>query len=264
MAAKPKPLADQVMVLTGASSAVGLCTAQLAAQAGARLVLVARSSNVLESLVGLIGDHGGEAISLAADVSVREEVLAAAQAAVGRFGRIDTWINNAGVCIYGRLDEVTEADSRHLFDINFWGVVNGSLAALPHLLRGGGSLINVGSEVPEGAMALQGMYSSSKHAVRGFTSALRAEIEEAHHAAVSIALIEPVAADMALRHGAGHAAWAPGMPASVVDPMQVAEAILAAASEGARAVGLAQSGARTVRPGAAAMLPAARPSAKHA
>src|SRR5206468_8382654 len=106
-----------------------------------------------------------------------DQVERVAAAAIERFGRIDTWANVAGTTIYGRVDEVSEADSRRLFDINFWGMVNGSLAALPHLRRHGGALINVGSEGSELAIPLQGMYSASKHAVKGFTDALRIEVE---------------------------------------------------------------------------------------
>src|SRR5690606_20726043 len=160
----------------------GLCTALLAAERGARLVLVARSANTLSDLVAQIRGIGGEAIDVVADVGERDEVLAVAQAAIRQFGRIDTWINDAGVSIYGRLDEVSELDSRRLFDTNFWGVVNGSLVALPHLKARGGALINVGSEVSEAAMPLQGMYVASKHAVKGFTDALRIEIEKVDEA----------------------------------------------------------------------------------
>lgn len=210
MAANLLPLARQVIVLTGAANGIGLCTAQLAAQQGARLVLLARSTQVLDSLMTVIRSYGSQAIQVAADVAVREEVMAAAQAAIRHFGRIDTWINNAGLSIYGRLDEVTEADSRHLFDVNFWGVVNGSLAALPHLISSGGSLINVGADISQGPGPLQGMYASSKHAVKGFTDALRAEIQEADRARVAITLIQPAG----------------------LDPQEIAEAILGAAAEG--------------------------------
>ena len=210
MAANLLPLARQVIVLTGAANGIGLCTAQLAAQQGARLVLLARSTQVLDSLMTVIRSYGSQAIQVAADVSVREEVMAAAQAAIRHFGRIDTWINNAGLSIYGRLDEVSEADSRHLFDVNFWGVVNGSLAALPHLISSGGSLINVGADIAQGAGPLQGMYASSKHAVKGFTDALRAEIQESDRARVAITLIQPAG----------------------LDPQEIAEAILGAAAEG--------------------------------
>src|SRR5690606_14422054 len=123
MAVSLKPLNQQVIVITGASSGIGLCTALLAAERGARLVLVARSANTLSDLVAQIRGIGGEAIDVVADVGERDEVLAVAQAAIRQFGRIDTWINDAGVSIYGRLDEVSELDSRRLFDTNFWGVV---------------------------------------------------------------------------------------------------------------------------------------------
>lgn len=220
MAMKLRPLSQQVIVLTGACNAIGICTAGMAAALGCRLVLVARHAGVLDSLLEAIESAGGQALYVEADVAVRGQVLAAAEAAISRFGRIDTWINNAGVAIYGRLDEVGEAESRRLFDVNFWGAVNGSLAALPHLAAAGGSLINVGSEVPGDAAALQGMYSSSKHAVKAFTDALRVEIEEVDQAPVSITLVQPATADA-------------GPP---VDPMQVAEAILRAAAEGGRDV----------------------------
>ena len=213
MATRLKPLFEQVMVLTGACSGAGVCTAQMAARLGVRVVLLARAKEMLDSLAGMIASSGGQVMPMAADVRIRAEVEAAAQAAVERFGRIDTWINNAGVSIYGRLDQIRESDSRRLFDVNFWGVVNGSLAALPYLMTARGSLINVGSEVGDGPAPLQGMYSSSKYAVKGFTDALRLEVEQGD-GAVSVTLIQPPAADMALG----------------IDPLEMAESILAVAS----------------------------------
>src|SRR5665213_4001920 len=142
MTTSHKPLDQQVVVLTGASSGIGLCTARLAAERGAKLVLVARSDATLQALEKEITDAGGDVIHIVADVANRERMLFVAQEAVSRFGHFDTWINNAGVSIYGRLDEVSEADSRRLFDTNFWGIVNGSLAALPYLKAQGGALIN--------------------------------------------------------------------------------------------------------------------------
>jgi len=209
MPANLDPLARQVIVLTGASNGIGLCTAHLAAQRHARLVLVARNTQVLDSLLAVISSSGGRAIPVAADVAVREQAMAAARAAIEHFGRIDTWINNAGMSIYGRLDQVSEAASRHLFDVNFWGVVNGSLAALPYLVSAGGSLINVGADVSQGSGPLQGMYVSSKQAVKGFTDALRAEVQVSR-APVAITLIRP------------------GSP----NPLRIAQAILAAATKG--------------------------------
>ncbi|MET0982239.1 MAG: SDR family oxidoreductase, partial [Telluria sp.] len=172
-----------------------------------------------------------------ADVSNREQVEQVAREAMARFGRIDTWVNCAGSTIYGRLDEVSESDSRRLFDINFWGMVNGSLAALPHLHMTGGALINVGSEASELAIPLQGMYSASKHAVKGFTDALRIEIEHVDGAPVSITLIEPAAVDTPLpQHARNYLAHEPKLPAPQIDPHQVAEAILNAATTPVRNV----------------------------
>src|SRR5207248_1713190 len=100
-----------------------------------------------------------------------------ADTAVQRFGGFDTWVNDAGVAIWGKLEEVSDEDSRRLFDTNFWGTVYGSVIAARHLRPRGGALINLGSEVSEVAVPIQGMYAASKHAVKGFTDSLRMELE---------------------------------------------------------------------------------------
>lgn len=119
MAQSLKPLDQQVIVITGASSGIGLATAHAAASQGARLVLAARSGDTLEQVVAELAADGCQAISVAADVSDREQVAHIAQQAIARFGRIDTWVNDAGLSIYGHLQEVSDEDSRRLFDINF-------------------------------------------------------------------------------------------------------------------------------------------------
>ena len=230
MALSLKPLDQQVIVITGASSGIGLATAEAAAKESAKLVLAARSDQTLEEVVQRINASGGEAIHVVADVASREDVQQIAQAAINRFGRIDTWINNAGLSIYGRLHEVSDEDNRRLFDINFWGVVNGSLVALPHLTKQGGALINVGSEVSEAVVPMQGMYSASKHAVKGFTDALRVEVEEVDEAPVSITLIQPTAVDTPLpEHAKNYMDKEPKLPSPMIDPEKVAKAILKAA-----------------------------------
>jgi short-subunit dehydrogenase len=231
MAQSLKPLEDQVIVITGASSGIGLATAHAAAAQGAKLVLAARSGETLEQVVADLAADGCEALSVAADVSDRKQVEHIAQQAIVRFGRIDTWINDAGLSIYGRLHEVSEEDSRRLFDINFWGVVNGSLVALPYLLRQGGALINVGSEVSDAVVPLQGMYAASKHAVKGFTDALRTEVEELDKAPISITLIQPTAVDTPFpQHAKNYMEREPKLPTPMIDPFKVAEAILEAAT----------------------------------
>lgn len=184
----------------------------------------------MEDIVESLRGNGKDVIFVPCDVSDRSEVEQVASAAVQYFGGIDTWINNAGLSIYGRLDEVSEEDSRRLFDINFWGVYYGSLAALPILKKRGGALINVGSEVSESVVPLQGMYSASKHAVKGFTDALRVEIEEVDGAAVSITLIQPTAVDTPFpQHARNYMDREPKLPTPQVEPDDVAEAILDAA-----------------------------------
>ena len=231
MASSLKPLDQQVIVITGASSGIGLATAQDAAARGAKLVLVARSGDVLEAIADGLATGGHEAIHVVADVADRAQVEEVARRAIAHFGRIDTWVNCAGTTIYGRLDEVREEDSRRLFDINFWGMVNGSLAALPHLRMTGGALVNVGSEASEVAIPLQGMYSASKHAVKGFTDALRIEVAHVEGAPVSISLIQPTAVDTPLpQHARNYMDREPTLPSPQLDPHQVADAILQAAT----------------------------------
>jgi short-subunit dehydrogenase len=226
-----KPLDQQVMVITGASSGIGLAITEAAAKKGTKLVLVARSAQTLQDIVDLVTIEGGEAMAVVADVSRRDEVEEVASEAIAVFGRIDTWVNDAGVSIYGRLDEVTEDDSRRLFEVNFWGVVNGSLVALPFLKRQGGALINVGSEVAENVLPMQGMYTASKHAVKGFTDALRVEIEQIDEAPVSITLIQPTAVNTPFpQHARNYLKHEPKLPEPMIDPERVASVVLEAAT----------------------------------
>jgi short-subunit dehydrogenase len=236
MAISLKPTQEQVIVITGASSGIGLATAWAAAKQGAKVVLAARSKDTLAEVVRDIRAAGGEATYVVADVAQRAQVEAIAAEAIRAFGRVDTWVNNAGLAIYGRLDEVSEEDSRRLFDINFWGVVNGSLVALP-LLKNGGALINLGSEVSEAIAPLIGMYSASKHAVKGFTDALRVEIEEVDKAPIAITLIQPSAVDTPFpQHAKNYMDKEPKLPTPQIDAQKVAEAILDAASNHRRDV----------------------------
>jgi len=237
MSVNLKPLKEQVIVITGASSGIGLATAESAAKQGAKVVLAARSGKTLDEVASRINGSGGQAVAVTCDVADRGQVDAVARAAVERFGRIDTWANVAGLAIYGRLDEVRDEDSRRLFDINFWGVVYGSLVALPHLKKQGGALINVGSEVSEAVVPILGMYSASKHAVKGFTDALRLEIERVDKAPVSVTLIQPTAVDTPFdEHARNYMDQEADLPSPMIDPQQVADAILGAAVKPARDV----------------------------
>src|SRR5215213_1889731 len=226
MGVKLKKLSEQVMVITGASSGIGLVTAREAARRGAKLVLAARSEEALSRLAEEINAQGGEAVYVAADVGRESDVRRIAEAALERFGRIDTWVNNAGVTIYGKILDTPVEDMRRLYETNFWGVVYGSLVAAEVLRRGGGALINIGSTLSDRAIPLQGVYSSSKHAVKGFTDALRMELEE-EGAPVSVTLIKPAAIDTPYtKHAKNFMDKEPAAPPPVYAPEVVAETIL--------------------------------------
>lgn len=232
MSIELKPLKEQVVVITGASSGIGLATARAAAKAGAKVVLAARSGETLEAVARELGD----ALAVVTDVAVRADVERLAARAVERYGRIDTWVNNAGLGIIGRLDQVSDADSRAMFDINFWGIVYGSLVALPYLKKQGGALINLGSEESEAVAPLQGMYAASKHAVKGFTDGLRIEVEELDKAPVAITLIQPTAVDTPFaQHAPNYQDKESKLPTPQIEPEKVAGAILAAAVKHTRA-----------------------------
>jgi NADP-dependent 3-hydroxy acid dehydrogenase YdfG len=158
MGLKLKNLEQQVIVITGATSGIGLTTARMAAKRGAKLVLAARNEEALQKLTDEINSSGGEAFYVVADVGDEADVKTIAAEAVNKYDNFDTWVNNAGVSIYGKLEDVPMEDFRQLFETNFWGVVYGSLTATPHLKLTGGAIINVGSTLSDRAIPLQGMY----------------------------------------------------------------------------------------------------------
>ena len=226
METKLKKLAEQVVVITGASSGIGLVTARLAARRGARLVLNARNEEALERITDEINLTGGEAIHVAGDVGRFEDMQRLADDAVRRFGGFDTWINNAGVSIYGHVLDQSLGDHRQLFETNYWGVVHGSMVACEHLKSRGGALINVGSVLSDRTIPLQGTYCASKHAVKGYTDALRMELEK-ENAPISVTLIKPSAIDTPYReHAKNLLSQEPLNPPPVYAPETVAEAIL--------------------------------------
>jgi short-subunit dehydrogenase len=233
---KQKPLSEQTIVITGATSGIGLVTARTAAKHGANLVLVARNEQALHKLTHELGQDMCEAKAVAADVANFDELKRAATEATQAFGGFDTWINNAGVSIYGNLEDVAEDDSRRLFDTNFWGVVNGSLIAAKAMHKTGGTIINIGSTLSDRAIPLQGMYSASKHAVKGFTDALRMELES-QEAPIQVSLVKPAAIDTPYKdHARNYLGVKPENPAPVYSPETVAETILYCAENPVRDV----------------------------
>ena len=233
---KPKRLRDQVVVITGASSGIGLATARLAAARGARVVLTSRNERDLRMATEDINIRGGRATHVVADVAIPTDVDRIADIAIREFGGFDTWVNNAGVSIYGKLIDVPMEDKKRLFDTNFWGVVNGCRTAVRHFARRGGTIINIGSIVSDRAIPLQGMYSASKHAVLGYTDALRMELEH-DKLPVTVTLVKPASVNTPfVDHARNYMAEAPTLPPPVYAPDIVAEAILRCAERRIREI----------------------------
>lgn len=242
MGLKLKPISEQVVVITGADSGIGLATARLAARRGAKVVLNSRNEQELARICAELRRDGAQAEWLAGDVADPNAMYALAEVAIRAFGRIDSWINNAGVSVYGRIEEIPLDDAHRLFETNYWGIVNGSLAALPYLKAKGGALINLGSIVSDTYMPLQGHYIASKHAVKGFTDALRTELMH-EKAPVSVTLIKPGAIDTPYpEHAANYMDAEPRHPAPVYTPEVVARAIVHCAEHPRRSVTIGGGG----------------------
>ncbi|HEX5078154.1 MAG TPA: SDR family oxidoreductase [Geminicoccaceae bacterium] len=233
MTPRLKNLGDQTIVITGASSGIGLATARLAAARGARVVLAARGADGLRTAADRIR-NGGEVATVVADVAGDHDVRRVAEIAQHRFGGFDTWINNAAVSVYGPLERVPLEDQRRVFETNYWGVVHGSLVALEHLKHRGGAIINVGSVLSERAFPLQAAYSASKHAIKGFTDALRMEVMH-ERLPVSVTLIKPAGIDTPYEeHAANYLPMRPRNPPPLYAPEVVARAILHSAEHPVR------------------------------
>ena len=237
-----QPLKDQVIVITGASSGIGLVTARTAARAGAAVLMVARSEDVLRDLVAELQGEGLRVEAKAADVGDAAGVEAAAAYAVEVFGRIDTWINDAGVAIYAKLVETPLDEHERLFRTNYFGTVNGCQAAIPRLAAQGGALITVASVVSDMPSPVMGAYAASKHAVKAYVDALRMELGAAGMP-ISVTLIKPSGIDTPIgQHAANHEGGEAQIPPPAYDPQIVADAILACAVHPRREVTVGGAG----------------------
>ena len=231
-----KPLSRQRIVLTGATSGIGLNTVRRAAKAGAAVFLIARNEAALRQICEEVRAAGGRAGYAVADVGDQGQVRRAADQAIEAFGGFDSWINIAGVAIYSPLLATPAVEHQRLFQTNYWGVVHGAAAAIPHLSARGGSFITVGSVVADIGAPLLGAYAASKHAVKGFIDSLRIELV-AQKAPVNVTLVKPSGIGSPLaEHAANHLSRAARIPPPVYPPDAVAEAILHAAQHRRREV----------------------------
>lgn len=188
-----RSLRDQVIVITGASSGIGRATALKCAYAGAKVILAARTKASLDEVVEQIRLGGGSAYAIEVDVSDPAQVNNLVNEAIIAFGRIDTWVNNAAVALYGTVAETAIEEFERVIDVNFMGTYYCTKAVLPHMQRQGrGAIVNVGSVLSQRAVPLQAAYCASKFAVRGFTDALRMELMN-DNADIHVSLVMPAA-----------------------------------------------------------------------
>ena len=231
-----RQIAGQVVVLTGAGSGIGRETAVEFARRGADLVLAERNEEALHSLRREVERLGGSALAVPTDVSDFEQVTALANRAAERFGRIDTWVNNASVSTYGTVEQTEVSDIRRVIEVNLLGEIHGMKAALPYLRQTGGTLINVSSTLGRRAVPLQAAYCAAKHAVIGFGEALRLELR---HERVPVDVVDVLPSSIntpLFEHARSKIGVLPQPIPPVYEPRVVAEAIVGAAQRPVRQV----------------------------
>lgn len=217
-------------MITGASSGIGRATAVAAGRRGATVALLARNAAVLDEVAREIEGAGGMALPLTTDVAVRLDVDRSAAAVLERCGRIDTWVNNAGVYAVAPVERLGAEIFERVIQVNYLGTVYGTKAVLPHFIaRGQGTLINVTSVLSTRGAPFTSAYAASKHAAKGFTEALRIEIERSHPG-ISLVQILPASINTPLFvHALARIGVKPRPLPPVYAPELVADAILHAA-----------------------------------
>lgn len=167
----------QVIVITGASAGVGRATAREFAKHGAHIGLIARGREGLEGALKEVESLGGKGLILTADVSDPQQIESAAEEVERTFGPIDVWINNAMVSVFAPFKDVETEEFKRVTEVTYLGYVWGTKVALKRMLpRNYGKIIQVGSALAYRGIPLQAAYCGSKHAIEGFTEAVRSEL----------------------------------------------------------------------------------------
>ncbi|AGF71252.1 SDR family oxidoreductase [Corynebacterium halotolerans] len=197
---------DSVIVITGASSGIGRASATAFAGAGARaVVLVARREEALREVAGACESSGAETLVAALDITDAEAVTALARDVVDRFGRVDVWVNNAAVHLFGTVEEVPLEDFRRVLEVDILGYVHGARAVLPHMrAQGRGVLVNVASVAGGIPQPYAAAYSMAKSAVRALSGSLRSELRLAGHTDIHVTAVLPASVDTPLFQQAGN------------------------------------------------------------
>ncbi|VWX57568.1 Short-chain dehydrogenase [Burkholderiales bacterium 8X] len=211
-------------VVTGASSGFGRGVAERLGTARANVVLAARRTELLEEVAGRVRAAGGQALVVTTDVARPGDMDRLMSAALARFGRVDVWINNAGVGAIGRFEDIPVEDHSRLVDVNLKGVIHGSHLALRQFRKqGSGTLVNIGSVESEVPLAYQASYAATKAAVLSLGRTLNEELRLARLADVQVVTVMPWAADTPFfAHAGNYSGRQPNMvlldpPEKVVD-----------------------------------------------
>jgi NADP-dependent 3-hydroxy acid dehydrogenase YdfG len=184
-----------VSLITGASSGIGEATARQLAAQGAAVALVARRKERLDKLAAEINNSGGQALVIAADITLQKEAIAAVERTVAELGRLDILVNNAGVMLLGIIQNADTDEWERMININVKGLLYTSHAALPHLLKAAensprnvADIVNISSVAGRRARVGAGVYNATKFAVVAFTESLRQEVTGRH---VRVSVVEP-------------------------------------------------------------------------
>jgi len=186
-----KSFKDRVAVVTGAGSGIGQALALALAKAGAQLAISDINAKNVAETAAQCSALGAKVKHYQLDVGSREAIYAHAEAVVKEFGRVNLVINNAGVAVSATVRELSDEDFEWLMNINFWGVIHGTRAFLPHLTASGdGHVVNVSSIFGMIGVPKQSAYNAAKFGVRGFTESLRQEMAN-EGAPVGVSCVHP-------------------------------------------------------------------------
>ena len=240
MAKSPTRLSvNQVAVIAGGSAGIGRAVAERLAREGYDVAVLARGKKRLKDAVADIeAQHGVQAMAIVCDVSKASAVTEAKDQILDTFGKIDVWVNSAMLTVFGRFDDMDDEEFRAVMDTTFMGQVNGTRAALEAMKPAGhGRIINIGSGLSYRSVPLQSAYCAAKHAINGFTSAVRSELIHEGYDHITLSLVQLPGVNTPQFDWARHKLdWKPRPAAPVFNPEVPAQGVWQAVRTGAREI----------------------------